>query len=107
LTFIFPNNKVIQQEMLIVKDLPEPILLGRDWGSKAGAHVLLDEKKCVSEKAGFCEPFVEKEKYDKFIQKEQQKAAKEVMLDDEKQKELQAAAMIGLSKSEAEERIFY
>ena len=25
LTFIFPNNKTIQQEMLIVKDLPEPV----------------------------------------------------------------------------------
>ena len=60
----------------------------------------------MSEKAGFCEPFMDKKEYDRFMQKEQQKAANEVMLDDEKQKEMQAAAMSGLSKSEAEERIF-
>jgi len=81
-------------------------LLGRDWGSKAGAHVLLDENRCVSEKTGIDEPFTEKKTYAKFMQKQQLKAAKEVMLDEEKQKELQAAAMSGLSKEKAEERIF-
>ena len=106
LTFILPNGKEIKQECLVVKNLPEPVLLGRDWGAKAGAHVLMDQKKCVSTQGGFDEPWMKKAKYDQWLKCKELEAIQHIRKQMEEGRRTQSKYVRGLSKEEAEEKIF-
>ena len=106
LTFILPNGKEIKQECLVVKNLPEPVLLGRDWGAKAGAHVLMDQKKCVSTQGGFDEPWMKKAKYDQWLKYKELEAIQHIRKQMEEGRRTQSKYVRGLSKEEAEEKIF-
>jgi hypothetical protein len=106
LTFILPNGKEIKQECLVVKNLPEPVLLGRDWGAKAGAHVLMDQKKCVSTQGGFDEPWMVKEKYVQWLKYKELQAIQHIREQMEEGRKAQSRYARGLSKEEAEEKIF-
>jgi hypothetical protein len=90
----------------VVKNLPEPVLLGRDWGAKAGAHVLMDQKKCVSTQGGFDEPWMKKAKYDQWLKCKELEAIQHIRKQMEEGRRTQSKYVRGLSKEEAEEKIF-
>jgi hypothetical protein len=104
LTFILPNGKEIKQQCLVVKNLPEPVLLGRDWGAKVGAHVLMDQKKCVSKQGGFDEPWMGKEKYVQWLKHKEVEAIQHIR--EQMEEGRRSRYVRGLSKEEMEEKIF-